>query len=219
MNFVEKKKFTYLKALWEGGFASVIAVLIPKEEVFAVKIVEAKDVNMIEDQIWPLLSHRDILPVLDALDIDKPDDKLYLTLMLPKALDETIHNDQFRCDPNGLTKLKHWMNDILLAVECLHSCGFCHYHLKADNVLIDIEDRAFLCAFSGLNYIRKPLNNIISSLIFQPPECIKSVPSQNVQRDIWHIHFRMTYIVYITCLYIWQVSYLLFNSFDLLKKL
>lgn len=181
INFLQKKSYKYLKTLGEGGFASVIAVLSPKNEVLAVKIVQKEGFWIIEDQVWPVLRHRNILPVLEIMEIENPSAKLYVTPVLPKALDEAVQSEKFRSDPNALTKIKLWMYDVLMALDYLHSFGFCHCDIKSDNILIDEEERAVVCDFSGLNYSAKPLSAICSPLIFRPPECFRTVANQNIQ--------------------------------------
>lgn len=68
---------------------------------------------MTEDQIWPLLRHRNVLLVLDMLSMENTAVKLYFTPILPNAPDESIIDDQFRFNANGLIKLKIWRKDIL----------------------------------------------------------------------------------------------------------
>lgn len=181
IKLLQKKSYKYLKTLGEGGFASVIAVLSPKNEVLAVKIVQEEGFWIIEDQVWPMLRHRNILPVLEIMEIENPAAKLYVTPALPKALDETVQSETFRRDPDGLIKIKLWMYDVLMALDYLHRSGYCHCDMKSDNILIDDEERAVLCDFSGLNCTGKPLSALCSPLIFRPPECFRAVANKNIQ--------------------------------------
>ena len=51
---------------------------------------------------------------------EKPVVKLYMTPMLPKALDEIVLSEEFRSDPRALIKVKLWICDVLSALDYLH---------------------------------------------------------------------------------------------------
>lgn len=68
------------------SFFQLLLLLSSQKVVVAVRIIEKKIVWIVEDIVWPLLSSRNILPVLDVLTMEQQDVKLHFTPKLPKAL-------------------------------------------------------------------------------------------------------------------------------------
>ena len=101
--------------------------------------------------------------------------------ILPEVLDFTVVGDGFKRDPNSLSRVKKWLHQILTAVEYLHNSGFCHLDIKTDNVLLDEEDDALLCDFSGLNFTDISLDRIVAPTVFWPKECFPDEDSMENQ--------------------------------------
>ena len=51
-------------------------------------------------------------------------------------------------------------------VDHLHNSGLCHLAIKTDNLLLDQEDNAVLCDYSGLNFAEVSLEEVVAPTVF-----------------------------------------------------
>lgn len=151
---LQQKSYKFLRLLGRGSYGDVIAVLTPDNREEAVKIVKRSKIWIMEDSYWPTLSHPHVIQVNHVMDIDELDVKLYFMNIMPFTLSRMIHQKDFKNDTNSFKRIKKWLLQISSALEFLHDNGFCHLDLKADNVLIDSEDNAYLADFSGLDFTK-----------------------------------------------------------------
>ena len=86
--------------------------------------------------------------------------------ILPKILCLTVDEDTFIS--NNLNRVKKWFRQILTVIEYLHNSRHCHLDIKTDNALLDEEENAVLCDFSGLNFTDVPLDRTV---MFWPKKC------------------------------------------------
>ena len=99
--------------------------------------------------IGQFLQHPKILAVTNTMIIYELNVKLYFMPIHPKVLCLTVAENIFMKDLYNLNRIKNWFCQILAAIQHLHNSGSCHLHIKTDNVLVNQEDNAILCDFSG----------------------------------------------------------------------
>ena len=188
IKYLKRKNFKYIRSLGEGAFGAVISMLTPDKNEVAIKIVQKSDVWEIEDQYWPILEHENILALTNTMIINELDVKLYFMPILSKDLCFAVTEKRFKKDPNSLNRVKKWFREILAATEYLHNNGLCHLDIKMDNVLLDEEDNAILCDFSGLNFADVTLERVVAPTVFWPKECLTSrgeMKFQGKHFDMW----------------------------------
>ena len=151
VKFLREKGYRRIHHLGTGGFGSVLSAVSPNQERVAIKIIENKNLWHIEERMWPLRRHKNILPLCGMIKIESYGLKLLVMPQQPNALHKVLPSRNFLGDVNGLSRIKRWLVDIL------HSLGYAHLDLKTDNILIAGDDRALICDFSGLNVIKVPL--------------------------------------------------------------
>ena len=157
VKFLREKGYRRVRHLGTGGFGSVLSALSPNQERVAIKIIQNKNRWHVEERIWPLLRHGNILPLYETIEIEKFNLKLFVMPEEPNALHKVLPSRIFLGDKHGLLRVKRWLVDILDGLNYLHSLGYAHLDLKTDNILIASDDRALICDFSGLNVIKVPL--------------------------------------------------------------
>ena len=181
IHYLQHLDYKYIKCLGDGGFGSVIAMLTPNNEKIAIKIVENDNIWFMEDEFWPRICHPHLLPMTNTMTIEQLNVKLYFMPILPKVLIDTLFEEEFKRDPNSFNRVKKWFRQILSALAHLHASGFCHLDIKADNILLDDEDNAVVCDFSGLNYTNVPVHRLCAPLNYRPRECF---PDHGQEMDI-----------------------------------
>ncbi|CAI5456004.1 unnamed protein product [Caenorhabditis angaria] len=85
------------------------------------------------------------------------------------------------------SRYKFWQ--IISAVEYLHNRGIVHRDLKAENVLLDKDDRIKIAdfGFSGFYEYDKPQTSFCGSPPYAAPEIFKGAPYFGPQIDIWSL--------------------------------
>ena len=157
VKFLREKGYRRVHHLGTGGFGSVLSAVSPNQEPVAIKIIENKNRWHIEERIWPLLRHKNILPLYEMIEMENFNLKLFVMPQEPNALHKILPSRNFLGDKHGLFRVKCWLMDILDGLQYLHSLGYAHLDLKTDNILIASDDRALICDFSGLNVTKVPL--------------------------------------------------------------
>lgn len=87
--------------------------------------------------------------------------KLFVMNILSTSIESVINSTEFRRDYKETVRSKGWFRNILSGLSYLHKLEMCHLDVKRDNILIDKEDNAVICDFSGLNYSKKKTNRLV----------------------------------------------------------
>lgn len=91
---------------------------------------------------------------------------------------------------NALRILKKWFTEILSALHHLHSSNYCHLDIKANNVLISMDDDAVVCDFSGLNTTGKNVKRLVAPMRCRPPEYFGlTTKMEGIRFDMWSYGF------------------------------
>lgn len=149
--------YSNIKPLGKGSFGEVLSAVSSNKKRVAVKIIKNKDAWHIEESVWPKLCHRNILSLLEIINVDNMDLKLYVMPRHPYTLNKVLHSKRFLADKKGLEKIKRWFAYTLDGLTYLHEKGWAHTDIKSDNILIAADGRALICDFSGLTHAGEPL--------------------------------------------------------------
>lgn len=177
-----------IEVLGSGGFGDVLAAISPEKKEVAVKIIANESSWPLEEYMWPLLKHPNILPILDVMNVDDLDCKLYVTPKHPATLVKTIREPDFKYDPDAFERIKKYFVDVLMALNNMHELEFCHLDLKSDNVLVSSEDSAIVCDFSGANFTGINIERLVAPATYRPPECYsvnRGVNIEGIHHDMW----------------------------------
>ena len=186
--FLNEKEYHHVKPLGRGGFGEVLSAVTPQKDEVAIKIVAVEKTWHIEEYIWPVLNHKNILPLTEMICAPDLGVTFYVMPKQPYVLVDVLSSDSFITDKNGFRRVKSWLYDVFEGMKYLHINGFAHLDIKEDNVLITGDDHALLCDFTGLNLTGVPLQRMCAPLKFRPPECYDPSLCKNLegsQCDIW----------------------------------
>jgi len=97
-------------------------------------------------------------------------------------------NHQYLGRPNYLPeqRVKHYMYQLLKAIEHMHRNGIFHRDIKHDNILLmgDTVKLADLGSCRGL-YSKPPFTEYISTRWYRAPECLLTDGYYGYKMDIW----------------------------------
>lgn len=156
-NILFDNNFCDVKPLGKGAFGEVLSAISPNKKCVAIKIIINKDTWYMEEKIWPTLRHKNIIPLLNIINVESMNLKLHVMPNHPYVLDKVLCSRRFLADNKSLVKVKGWLADSFNGLEYLHNAGLAHTNVKSDNILIAKDGRALLCDFSGLTYTGEPL--------------------------------------------------------------
>lgn len=158
IEYLEKKEYKYLNFLHASRFGNFIAVLNPENRKVAVKIVKYENISPIEDKYCTSLHHQYLHEVQDIFTIEELRVKIYIYPLITKTLEDIIHSETFRKDPNSYRRIQKWLFQILCGLEHLHIQGLSHLNVRPENIYISEEDDAILTDYSTLNYSNIDVN-------------------------------------------------------------
>lgn len=148
--------FEILKPLTEGGFAKVfLAKKKATGDVFAIKVLKKSEM-LIKNQREHIQAEKQILSVtasdciINMYFAFQSQNYLFLVLEYAPGGDLFSLLQEFEVLPIQL--VQHYLAEIVVALEYLHSNGIVHRDLKPDNFLIDKNGRIKLIDF-GLSSI------------------------------------------------------------------
>lgn len=166
IKFLEDNKYSDVRPLGSGSFGDVLSATSPHNTEVAVKVIKNINAWVVEEEIWPALSHPLLLPLLDVLPLPEVGAKLYVSPRLRTCLFDLLQSAGFRADPAAFDRVRKWLRNVLEALDFLHTCGFAHMDIKTENVLISSEDSAVLCDFSGLAIAELKVRRFVSISVF-----------------------------------------------------
>lgn len=189
--------YRIIKTIGIGGYSTVQLVkLEDTEKFFAAKIFpieelkKAKEMKFakIEKQILSTLDHENIIKYYDSFSIqNKMDGKEYLVIITEYCEKGSLMNyiDNYKIDD---VFLKETFFKISRAIEYLHDQGISHGDIKLDNILLDENLNPKLCDFGFAKNCEISKNpKKYCTIIYAPPELLKSGPYDPIKADIWSL--------------------------------
>lgn len=128
------------------------------KSTIAAKIVQFKEVSKYELKIWPLLNHKNIMPLLEVLTLRTLKINIFIMPLQATSLTRKVQTKEFRENPDSLKIFKKWLVDVLKGLEYLHDLNLCHLDIKSSNIVISPKPEiAVICDFTFLNRTIKTL--------------------------------------------------------------
>lgn len=140
--------YEYIKMLGQGTFGSVLEIRNKHKNIsIAAKIVLDDQVSKNEVNIWPLLKHENIVPVIAVQECKATHTCIFFTPLYKTSLDAMLKDFSFRQRENALETAVNWLGNIVNGLAYLHNQKWCHLDLKCNNVLISENGTASICDF------------------------------------------------------------------------
>nr|XP_042896424.1 serine/threonine-protein kinase PAK mbt-like [Parasteatoda tepidariorum] len=174
MKILDDNHFVCVSKLGFGSFGDVCKMIDLFGREVAVKIVPQEVARKSEIEIWPKLSHPNIIPLL--LNFHSPNVAIFVMPIQRNTLLHTVLDRHFFNQSGALGCLKSWLHGTLCGLNYLHSNETGHLDLKADNVLISYDNRAVISDFTFLASTSKaiPRSELGLPYIYRPPEAFES---------------------------------------------
>lgn len=168
---LEKNNYQWIRNLGYGTFGTVVELKHRStQKVLAAKIVLEEMLTYPEVELWPSLSHDNVVPVINCRHI--PQSRTYVFFMnkYRGSLDDILENSELHKEINGLERALAWFAGILNGVLYLHKGKMCHLDIKLQNVLINDLDMAVITDFGSLTRTDVAANRYASPFMYRPPE-------------------------------------------------
>ena len=200
-------EFTFLSKIGEGGMATVykafdnnfadhVAIKVLKKELVYNKNVRARFIA--EARKLHQLSHQNIIRVrriIDAGDVVA----FAMDLVAGQSLKDYVVSHK----PMKKVEIKNFLNQILNALEFVHSKGFVHRDIKPSNFMVT-EDKNILLLDFGIakdvnstngDYTATGTNHQMGKPSYMSPEQIKSTKAVDHRSDIYSLGVVLYYMV------------------------
>lgn len=171
ISILQKNNYEWIDNLGAGTFGTVVALKNrSSEKVVAAKIVLEDMLTYPEVEIWPSLSHGNVVTVINFCHL--PQSRAYVFFM-PKyrgSLDDILEATMLNNEKKGFQRALAWLYGVLKGVLYLHKKKLCHLDLKLQNILINDSDEAVVTDFGSLTRTNAAANKYASPFIYRPPE-------------------------------------------------
>ena len=133
-----------------------------------------------------LSTHSNIITLIEVL-YDESSGRLALVFeLMEKNLYEVIKG---RTTYLQERKVKHWMFQVLKALNFMHRNGIFHRDIKPENILIKGDNSIKLADLGSCKgiYSKHPFTEYISTRWYRAPECLLTDGYYNFKMDIWGV--------------------------------
>lgn len=175
-----------------GMFAQIrVAFHHRSKNPFAVKIIskqklqdcpKGKQIVFNETILGPLLDHPSIIEIVEIADSHSQ----FFQFMRFAEHGDLLR--RLRKAPIELSVATRMIDQILSAVEYLHSFGICHRDIKLENILVSKHTGAKICDFG---FATLTFNGMVhgnyGSFEYSAPEAIKQETFNGFQADMWSV--------------------------------
>lgn len=156
-------KYQFLQAVGHGSYGAVVEFKHPnKNRRVAAKIVLQEFATETEKEIWPYLSHKNILPLINVEHIPSTYTYIFVTPLYPTSLSGILMSPALAEDVNGIEKAISWFHGICSGLHHLHKEGLCHLDLKLSNVLISDSGTPLISDFGSLTRTEGATNKLVT---------------------------------------------------------
>jgi len=150
VEYMKKKGYIFGKALGEGSFAKVHAVMTPKIHMLACKIISKE--NLQEDYLNKFLPRElDVLRrinhenVVSSVDIFEYTSKVFILTEMAENGDLLDYLEKKGNRPDA--QAKRLFGDIVRGVSYLHSLNIAHRHLACEHLLLFKKNKVKIAGF------------------------------------------------------------------------
>lgn len=151
VNHLQENGYEFQKPIGDGSFGSVLKVKHSTTgEELAAKVVRKDYASDGEINIWKKLSHDNIVKLIDVQYAYYADSYIFMMPFYSKNLEQVIWDTTFTSNKNALQMTKDWLKQIIHATAHLHDQSLSHNDIKANNIMIADNNKAFLTDFGFL---------------------------------------------------------------------
>lgn len=201
-------KYTVLREIGRGGFATVVCAIDPKtEEKVAIKIFNREHIEKggylkyLENELrlCARISHPNIVHIHDV--VYTPENIMLIMEYLQSGNLQTLISRGVHFSINEQLKIAV---EILSAIQYLHKRGICHRDIKPENILFDRQFHVKLIDFGLSKENSAILHTYCGTPFYMAPDLVKSDEYDGTKCDIWA--FGVTLHVLATRLFPFQYS-------------
>jgi serine kinase len=135
-----------------------------------------------ELDIWPQLMHPHLCRLYETF---RDECRVYMVEeYAPRG--DLLHHIQSRGAASE-EQARHWMLQLLDAINYMHNCGLAHRDLKLENLLLDADWNIKICDFGFTKRInnRDLSQTYCGSKSYAAPEILKGQPYDPIKADVW----------------------------------
>lgn len=159
----DNQHYDFVREIGHGSYGVAVELKHPtKDHRVAAKIVLQEFVCKSETEIWPLLSHENVLPLISVEHIATTYSYIFISPLCPSSLCDIVKSHSLAEDINGIQRAITWFHGVCSGVDYLHTERLCHLDLKLSNVLIDDRDSAVICDFGALTRTDGPTDKLVT---------------------------------------------------------
>lgn len=142
-----KKHYDLKSFISNGAFMEyMIFQDVLKNQPFVGKIVTSPREG--EAYHWPRLQHKNLAPLEDIVSINEKI-SIYILPAIGRNIKIIIHGQEFMADPQCFNRKRSYAEDVLWALDYLHSKSLCIMNLTELIVRVcEVTDKAIICDFS-----------------------------------------------------------------------
>lgn len=168
---LEKNDYDWISNLGIGSFGAVVELKNrSSQQVIAAKIVLQELITYSEVELWPSLSHDNVVPVIGCRHVPQSGTYVFFMPRYQGSLDDILESSILHNEINGFERALAWLGGVLNGVLYLHKEKLCHLDLKLPNVLINDLNMAVVTDFGSLTRTDAAANRYASPFIYRPPE-------------------------------------------------
>ena len=188
-------EYTFEKLIGQGGFSRVFLVSSPKYDFkFCAKVMtkSLQNDNLSDIEFLLRLEHPNIVRIYDQFIIEP-----MVYCILEYCPNGSLHDNVQEGKMKKPDEIIFQMQQILLALDFVHSHNIAHRDIKPSNILIDKYGRPKLIDF-GISLRIEPgelIREFSGSKAYSPPEVILEQPHDPYKADIWSLGVTFYFLI------------------------
>lgn len=180
--------YQLIRKLGRGKYSEVFeAINIKKNETCVIKMLKPVKKKKIKREIKILQNLKGGTNIITLLDVVM--DSVTRT---PSLIFEVVNNAEFKQLNRtlGTADIRHYLFELLKALDYCHSMGIMHRDVKPHNIMIDQENRKLRLIDWGLAEFYHPgqeYNSRVASRYFKAPELLVDFRKYDYSVDMWSV--------------------------------